>query len=213
MGIRTPNKLVTGMRTSGKLATGIRTPNKLHTFGAEPPMPPAETAAQAAARIMAVLGVAGGHFIDCTFSDHNNRKFQNGIDGTLHTVYPATMFTDDTIFRMFRLRVSGSPLSINLWRGNTGPPTYSYLASDTPIQAGRDFYVINCDDREWAAWPATEAQTLAESSVSFTDSSVDAANVRTNASIIQEPNWVDAMDLKRVIFGFSDNQTYDPFPA
>ena len=208
MGIRTPDKLVTGMRTPGKLAAGIRTPNKLHTFGMEPPPPPMETAAQAATRIMAALGVAGGHVVDVTFSDHNNRKWQEGIDGTRHDQYPADMFTNDAIFRMFRLRVSGSPTSINVWRGAAS--TYSYQDSMTPLQSGGWFYVINCDDREWLAMPFSGVQTLAESSFAFTNN-IDASTIRTNAVISQVTAFVDAMELKRVIIAASDQATYDPF--
>ena len=57
-----------------------------------------ETASEAAVRIIGELGVSGGHVVDTTFSDHNFRKWQEGIDGTRHDQYPADMFTNDAIF-------------------------------------------------------------------------------------------------------------------
>ena len=110
---------------------------------------------------------------------------------------------------MFRIRVSGSPVSINIWRGSAS--TYSYQASDTPIQSGNWFYVINCDDSEWIAIPISQVSTLAESSFAFTNS-IDLTTVRTNAEgLTQVTAWVDALDLKRVIIAVSDQATYDPF--
>ena len=207
LGPDTPSKLYLGSDTPSKFYLGG---DVIYTAGVAPPPPMGETPAQAAARVMAVLATGNGSFVDCTFSDHNFRKFQNGIDGTLHTVFPADMFTNNGIFRMFRLRVSGNPVSINLWRGNGS--TFDYSPSAQPLISTNNFYVINCTDGEWAAWPVSESQTLTTNSIAFTAASVDAANVRTNVdSIASETAFVDGMDLKRVVFGFSDNVTYEPF--
>ena len=169
----------------------------------------AETPAQAANRIFSALGIAGGHVADVTFGTHDRIKWQySSTHGETHNQYPADMFTNDAVFRMHRLRVSGSPLSINVWRGSVS--TYSYIDASTPLVSANWFYVINCDDREWIAMPISGLQTLEASSFAFTNN-IDISTIRTNATVTQVTSFVDALDEKRVILAVSDQATYNPF--